>query len=773
MDDSTTKPRLEAIPSELRERKQWVLWRSEKQEDGKARKMPVSVSGTAGKSNDPATWATFEDAVGAVGKWSTCGIGYVFDDSDPYVGIDLDNALMDGEWAPWAVEVLDRFRGVAYGEISPSGQGCKLVTIGKKPHGARSSKKWDGGQGVECYDRVRFWTMTGQVLEGFESIGSGQESVDWLIGKYLAPPEAPAPRPKPAEPSVNGVGLLRRAERYAEEMEPAQPGDRNNAAFRNAGNLASLEGSNGERLTEEQVIELLRGWNARNPDPLPDDELVAAGRNGMSKGTPPAPKTATPTGRGAFYSNGDRTATPSNEFSIYRAECRTEAAVARRVAGEYAGRIRWCDPWSKWLIWDGRRWKLDDELRLEKAVKKVAAAIMVEAKEAVEWAGDDKDRIQVAKAAMSFAKAVNSRYGVHNIAALTRSEPGVPVRHDSLDSHPMLLNVANGTLDLTTGKLRPHNRDDILTKLVDVPFDEDASCPTWRKFLSEVFAGDEELIRFTRRAAGYSLTASTNERCLFFLYGEGKNGKTTLVSSLQKMLGDYATPVTTEMLMMQRGNQHPTELTDLAGRRMAVAVETEDGRRMAESFVKQITGGEDILKARRMREDFWSFMPTHKLWISGNHKPKIRGTDDGIWDRIRLIPFNVRFSEPDRGLPGRLESEWPGILAWCVAGALEWQASGLGTPEAVRTATDAYRREMDVVSQFLEACTQEVTGGVAYAGALYRAYCDWCKDNREQAITQRKFGSQLTKRYGKSRPGTGNRQCYDGLALTSGDELFS
>jgi len=434
-----------------------------------------------------------------------------------------------------------------------------------------------------------------------------------------------------------------------------------------------------------------------------------------------------------------RVGPPAGTLSLWTIEGRTDTANAQRLTNAHGDSLRWCDPWEKWLNFDGTRWARDDCRRLDSLAKMVSKQLYGEVAAAIEKADENLIREMV-----RFAKSSNNAAAIRNMVALARCE--VPVLPERLDRHPFKFNCGNGTLDLTTGKLHPHDRKDFITQLCPIDFDPNTKCPTWERFLGDVFEGNDNLIGFIQRAAGYSMTGSTRERCLFFPYGFGANGKTTLVSTLQKTFGEYAVGVTTEMLMDRRGQQHPTEMCDLAGRRMAVGCELDANKKFAEGLLKMLTGGEDRLKGRRMKEDFWEFDAEFKLWISGNHKPRIAGTDDGIWDRFRLIPFNVRFDKPDKTLPAKLESELPGILAWCVRGCLEWQEHGLGEPDEVRAATAEYRSDMDVLGAFLDDRCQINGMFKAKASKLYKAYREWCEASGEFVMSQRKFGERLAER---------------------------
>jgi putative DNA primase/helicase len=290
-------------------------------------------------------------------------------------------------------------------------------------------------------------------------------------------------------------------------------------------------------------------------------------------------------------------------------------------------------------------------------------------------------------------------------------------------------------------------RTDHLAKRTVAPFEPNATCPLWEAFLKKIMAGDEALVAFLRRAAGYALTGEVSEHALFFLYGRGRNGKSTYLNTLQYALGDYAITVNAELLTAKSQEEHPTGVADLQGRRFVATVEVEDGKRMAEALVKKLTGGERI-RARRMRQDYYEFDPTHKLLMAANHKPTVRGTDDGIWRRIKLIPFRVQIpdDEVDRSLPIKLRDEAPGILAWAVRGCLEWQAGGLNEPSAVAEATADYRAEMDILADFLsERCLVDPSVRVK-AGELYRVYGEWCKDTGSHTVSMNKFGRLMTER---------------------------
>jgi len=419
----------------------------------------------------------------------------------------------------------------------------------------------------------------------------------------------------------------------------------------------------------------------------------------------------------------------------------TDTGNATFFANLYGQVVRHCHTSHKWLIWDGRRWAEDK-----------TGEIYCKAKEAVRKMfrmackhKDDEKRAKLVK------HALNSQYEsrLRAMINLVRSEDGIPVTQDALDSDPWLLNVENGTLDLRIGELRPHRQEDLITKLIPVPYEANATCPTWNAFLQRIMGGSEDLIRFLQKAIGYSLTGSTKEQVIFILYGTGANGKSTFLITIHSLLGDYARQTPTETLLTKWGNRIPNDVARLKGARFVDAAEAESGKHLAEGLIKQLTGG-DKISARFLYGEYFEFDPTFKIFLAVNHKPTIRGSDHAIWRRIRLIPFSVTIppEEQDKTLSEKLKTEAPGILRWAVEGCLLWQIEGLGLPDSVKAATAEYRSEMDAISDFIkEYC--EVTPGVKTPFSdLFYKYQDWCIENEEEdkdQLSKKEFGQCLTE----------------------------
>jgi putative DNA primase/helicase len=327
---------------------------------------------------------------------------------------------------------------------------------------------------------------------------------------------------------------------------------------------------------------------------------------------------------------------------------------------------------------------------------------------------------------------------------VAKSFSSIALGHDNLDTDPWLLNVDNGTIDLRTGLMREHRRDDLITKMALVIFDPNAKAPTWDAFLDRAMGGSQDLVSYLQRMIGYSLTGAILEHVVAFMFGGGANGKSTLLAAIHAMLGDYATPAPRGLLFRSRNERHPTALATLHGRRFVTCSEIEEGQAFDEALVKDLTGG-DPIECRRMREDFWSFTPSHKLFLAGNHKPTVRGDDEGIWRRIRLVPWIITIpeSERDTNLPSKLRAELPGILAWAVRGCMAWQSNGLDEPAAVKLATSKYREESDTLGEFFRLRAVFEAGATIARKDLREAYQAHCQENGAEPFGAKRFAGRL------------------------------
>ena len=438
----------------------------------------------------------------------------------------------------------------------------------------------------------------------------------------------------------------------------------------------------------------------------------------------------------------------------------TDLGNAQRLITAEGNNIRYCYKNKSWFIWDDRMWSKDESGEIHRVARRTVKAMLHEA------ADLDDDRCKIL---VTHEQRSESEGRLNAMVSLARSEKGVCVRLVDFDADPMLFNCLNATIDLNTAKPREHCRADLISKIAPVEYEPNAECPTWRNFLDTVTQDDAELAEYLQRCVGYSLTGQTREHALFLLYGTGANGKSTFLEALRHVFGDYSQTADFGSFLFSNGQSVRNDLAKLNGARFVTANESDSGKRLDETVVKQMTGG-DTVTARFLYGEHFEFTPQFKLWLGTNHKPTIRGQDEGVWRRIRLIPFTVSIPrhKQDHTLKDKLKLEAPGILNWALEGLAQWQANGLQEPAVVKDATKEYRADQDVIGHFLEArCTKEA-GLESPARELYQTYKQWAEQTGEWVMNERVFSNVLSERGFKKV-----RQCagvvWKGIATLPGE----
>ncbi|MDE5582391.1 MAG: toprim domain-containing protein, partial [Ruminococcus sp.] len=420
--------------------------------------------------------------------------------------------------------------------------------------------------------------------------------------------------------------------------------------------------------------------------------------------------------------------------------------------------MRYCYTDRRWLCYRDGKWLYDAKGSVFVWADRVLESMKSELKLWAEYQGGEM--LPDYQKHMKKTRSNNSKK-----AMVKELEHLVAVSPNELDSDKFLVNVCNGVFNLNDFTIAEHKPDFLMTRMLGTSMPESPKKPEkWLDFLNQIFNSDLELIRYIQKALGYSLSGDTSEQCAFFLYGTGRNGKSTFLEVVRKIMGDYATNIQPESIMVKSNtNSANSDIARLKGARLVTSVEPNEGMRLNEGLLKQLTG-DDMITARKLYGDEFEFRPEFKLWMATNHKPTIRGTDLGIWRRIHIIPFSVTISESavDKKLSHKLEKELPDILAWAVEGYKLWKSEGLRKPKVIEDAVEEYRNEMDVISAFL-ASDYVVQGGEVKAQALYAVYCQWCSESNEYKMPSRKFGIEILKRYNK-RKSNGNT-LYIGISL--------
>jgi len=541
-----------------------------------------------------------------------------------------------------------------------------------------------------------------------------------------APPRAPC-RAKTQQQRYAAMAL--RLELNA--VYTAREGERNDALNKAAFSLGTLIG--GGYLDRTEVEEALRG--AARAVGLEPRETEATIRSGIESGIKeprvipdkPAPAKLPPKAD-APVSDDDIPALPQGQFKL------DLYGNADRFMHLFGRDVHWCEERGKWFVWDGRCWAPDALREVSRMAEITMRALAREAR------GDEDTGKWAARCNKAGTAARETLDVVKHRTAIALGE---------FDRQPWLLGVQNGVVDLRTGELLEHDREYLITVLSPTHYDPDARGERWERFLREVMNGDESMVAALQRMAGYFLTGDISVQVLPIFYGPGGNGKNVFLDTLMGVMGPYAAEAPEGLITTRQHDEHPTEIADLAGKRLVVASENEEGRKMRVGLVKKLTGNK-YLKARFMRQDYFQFERTHKTVLVTNNRPIISETSNAVWRRLRLIPFTVTIPEErqDRQLTEKLVAEWPGILAWAVRGCLDWQARqcDLELPDVVQTATREYRDDSDPVGQFVEERCVVMDGVKVSRSSLYQAYEDWARKAGEEVLSGKAFTARMRAR---------------------------
>lgn len=804
---------LDSIPATLRARPCWVLWRAERQT-----KVPYQPNGAMAASDNPATWTPFADALAAYQTGRFTGIGVMFADDDELFGIDLDDCIQDGHVAPWAVALL---RDCAtYAEVSPSGNGIKLWGFGRLPRNLKPRKQaipdslipQNAPGTIELYDRKRFFTVTGWHVEGTPTeVQPVNGALDRIVA-LLAPDDPPAPVMTTRAPSRRYLEQWAqwRIDYAVDRVSQAIDGEKHNTRYAMARLLGGLiphglatedsieralfdanpPRTHAQRSERKTIRDGIRAGSAMPlplPPELPQPVFDALGfaccpmhqqrldraynGNGWKCHLRDA---STDSGFCDFWWDGDGYTMPravdpdtgelleTTSPELLITANRSDEGNAECFELLHGDDLRYCHTRQKWLVWDGSRWLVDETGHSRRAMVATVRARFVAAPAMSDTSARQKFS----------AWCIGAENHGKIESALKQAQTRIQLRTtiDQWDADPFLAAAKGATIDLRAVVHRAMRRDDYLTMQLGASYTPEADCPRWRLFLEEIFAGDAEVIAFVQRAVGYCLTGDTREQKIFLLHGGGANGKSTFLKVLMDLLGGYADNASFETFDANKRNEASNDLAKLRGKRLVTVIETEEGRKLAEARVKSVTGN-DMITCRFLYAEYFSYYPTYKIWLAMNHLPQIRGTDNGIWRRILLIPFAQSFiGREDKTLADILDSELDGILQWALEGLRAWHQRGLDPPALVTKATKDFRNDSDQIGRWIEERCVLAPNLFLPSGKGYENYKRWCEHNGEESISQNKWSRRLNEKDLMPNPNKNNRGWFNiGLRTEDGD----
>lgn len=732
------KTKVENIPDELKKLNNWVCW----QGSDKTPKNPAT--GKNAQSNNPKTWGSFTQAVKACDTFGFDGLGFMFDGKSGYFGVDLDHCLDNVDFCDEFVETLQ-----SYAEISKSKTGIHIICKGTLPDGARRKG------GVEMYSKGRYFICTGDIYNpSYTSVKDCTESIKVLHSKYLPSSVPKAEVRQNVEVDLDDQEVIDKARNcksgqlfnllYSGSWQGVYP-SQSEADLALCNQLAFWTGRNSsqmDRLFRSSGL-FRKKWDTKRGAATYGQFTIAKACANCTECYEPSKYDDDSSLAIAFFRGGKVGADDEKKKNYDM----TDTGNAHRLFDRFGSVIRYSYNRKKWFFWDGKSWIIDDMGEIKKLADEICDDLKREA-----WNIQDDD---LQEQALKFAKKTAGSNAKEAMIKECQHLNGIPASPDDFDSYTDFLNCQNGIVNLRNGELIPHDPSFMMSKICNAEYDVKRRKPKmWLSFLKDVTNDDQELIDYIQKCVGYSLSGSNREQCAYFLYGMGNNGKSTFLDTISDLMGGYASNTQPDTLMIQSrlgssGGGANSDIARLKSARFVTCEEPTEGVRLNEGLLKQLTGGSKVT-CRFLYGDEFEYTPEFKIWIATNHKPTVRGTDFGIWRRIKLIPFEVNIPKEkvDKNLKYKLRQEFPQILAWAVEGCMKWQKEDLEEPARVSNATKEYKQEMDLVAGFVEQCIviDYTCTDFIQANQLFTLYSKWAKANNEYEMSSKKFFMEVAKK---------------------------
>ena len=753
------------VPAELKGLKQWIMWKYEVKE-GKKTKVPYQTSNVKASVTNPNHWGMLSDVEEAMDSGLFEGAGFVFTEEDEFTGVDVDKSVANREFdekTKFIYAILS-----SYTEYSPSETGVHIIVKGEVPAGYKNKNTKEN---IECYNSGRFFTFTGDRI-GDHELAERTKELNTFASRYL-PKREVIEYSKPSTPTPTNINNMSNADLW-NKMFNSKNGDRIKSLCE--GNIENDDRSS----TDLTLCNFLAFWTNNDPQRMNDmfcetqlyrekwdrktgnstygEITIQTAINGTKNTIADAPSRKVETVKELDVAEEvsdeirkEETGTPSFDL--------TELGNGKRIAHYDKDKMLYCAGLN-WMVWTGKKWQEDNKYRRE-----IIAANTLE-----KIINDKPKNEDHEKEIVKWVKKCGSRNIRKN--SIDDARPHMAIDGDRFDRQGMMFNCSNGTVNLETGELLKHDREMLLTQMSNFEFDTEAKCPTWLKFVNDTLVDkdgntDQELVNFMQKAVGYTLTGDISEQVVFFLYGGGRNGKSIFANTIQNMMNEYGRQVNSSTFIKKKNDSGiNNDIARLHGSRYVSAIESEAGDSLSEALIKQITGGEKVT-ARFLHKEHFEFMPEFKVFFATNHKPEISGMDNGIWRRVKLIPFlrQLKESEVDGHLQEKLNAEISGIFNWALEGCMKWQSEGLGEAKSITEATESYKDEMDVIAPFVDEYCIAGTEFRHLAKELFEGYSKWCFENNEPTLNKKEFFKLLENKGFKKEKGTANKLYFNGIKL--------